>query len=334
VVGLGTFVGPFTGGAVVQGLAWEWIFWINVPIGLAAILLALSRVAESFGPNGRLDIGGLVLVGGGALGLVWGLVRGNSAGWASLEVLTALAAGALLVIAFVAWELRVDAPMLPMRFFRSRAFSAANAANLFLFASQFGSLFLLAQYLQVALGYGPLGAGLGLMPWAGLLMVFAPISGALADRTGERPLVVGGLLMQTIAMGWLALIARPDLAYIQMLPPLIISGFGLSMAMPATQKSVIGAVAVTEIGKASGAGSMVRWLGAVFGIAILAAVFAGSGGYTSAAAFSAGFGPAIGMAAVLSLGGALAGCFVPTSTKGAQHEQRVHRPLQDQTRRG
>jgi MFS family permease len=217
----------------------------------------------------------------------------------------------LLIVAFVAWELRSAAPMLPMRFFRLRAFSAANAANLFLYASQFGSLFLLGQYLQVALGYGPLGAGLGLMPWSGLLMVCAPISGALADRFGERPLVVGGLLMQTIGMGWLALLARSELSYIQMLPSLIISGCGLALAMPAAQKSVIGAVAVDEIGKASGAGSMVRWLGAVFGIAILAAVFADHGSFASPQTFTGGFAPAIGVAAGLALAGAIAGLGMP-----------------------
>ncbi len=311
MVGLGTLVGPLVGGAVVQGLAWEWIFWINVPIGLVAIPLILARVEESLGPNSRLDFGGLVLVTGGVFGLVWALVRGNGSGWSSLEVIAALAAGALLLAAFVAWELRAPAPMLPMRFFRRRAFSAANAVNLCLYASQFGTLFLLAQYLQVALGYGPLGAGLRLMPWSGLMMIFGPIGGALADRIGERPLAVGGLLMQTIGMGWLALSAGPGLAYSQMLPPLVVSGIGPSMAMPATQRSIIGAVAPDEIGKASGAGSTLRWLGAVLGIAILTAVFAGRGSLASPQAFTHGFGAAIGVAAALALVGAIVGLGMP-----------------------
>jgi EmrB/QacA subfamily drug resistance transporter len=311
VIGLGTFVGPLVGGAVVRGLAWEWIFWINVPIGLALVPLVLGRIEESRGPNGRFDAGGLVLVTGGVLGLVWGLVRGNGAGWASPEVVASLLAGALLLAALVAWELRAPAPMLPMRYFRLRAFSAANAANLCLFASQFGCLFLVAQYLQVALGYDPLGAGLRLTPWSGLLMIGAPVGGALADRIGERPLAVGGLLLQAIGMGWLALIATPDLAYARMLAPLIVSGAGLSMAMPAIQKSVIGAVAVHEIGKASGAGSTIRWLGAVLGIAILTAVFAGHGSLASPRAFTAGLVPALAVAAALALAGTFIGLAMP-----------------------
>jgi EmrB/QacA subfamily drug resistance transporter len=318
VVGLGTLVGPFVGGAVVQGLAWQWIFWINVPIGLVAIPLVLGRIEEGFGPNGRLDMGGLVLVTGGALGLVWALVRGSGAGWGSFEVIAALAGGALLLVAFVAWELRASSPMLPMRFFRLRAFSAANAVNLCLYASQFGTLFLLAQYLQVALGYGPLAAGLRLMPWSGLMLIFGPIGGALADRIGERPLAVGGLLMQTIGMGWLALLASPDLAYSQMLPPLIVSGIGLSMAMPATQRSIVGAVAPIEIGKASGAGSTLRWLGAVLGIAILGAVFASSGSLASPPAFTRGVVPALGVAAALALAGAILGLQMPGRRQAAE----------------
>ena len=141
--------------------------------------------------------------------MVWGLVRGNAAGWGSTEVVAALAAGALLAVAFVAWELRAREPMLPMRFFRSRAFSAANAANFFLFASLFGAVFFLAQFLQTALGYGPLDAGLRLVPWTATLLVVAPIAGALVDRIGERPLMVGGLLLQAVGMAWIALIAEP-----------------------------------------------------------------------------------------------------------------------------
>jgi EmrB/QacA subfamily drug resistance transporter len=311
ITGLAVASGPLVGGAVADGLAWEWIFWLNVPIGLVAIPLVLSRIEESFGGDTALDIRGLALVTGGALGIVWGLVRGNSAGWDSLEVIGSLAGGILLVAAFVAWELRAREPMLPMRFFRSRAFSAGNAAIFFTFASLFGAVFFFAQFLQAGLGYGPLDAGLRLMPWTATFMTVAPIAGALVDRIGERPFMVGGLLVQAIGMGWVALIAEPGMAYSELVLPFIVAGCGVSMAIPAAQNSVVGAVPHDSIGKAAGTNSMMRELGGVFGIAVLVAVFAGAGSYASAQEFTDGFAPAIGVTAALSLLGAMAGLYLP-----------------------
>jgi EmrB/QacA subfamily drug resistance transporter len=311
VTGLATLGGPMVGGAVTQGLAWQWIFWLNVPIGLLLIPLVVKRVEESFGTDTSLDFRGLALVTSGALGLVWGLVRGNSAGWTSPEVVVSLAAGALLALAFVAWELRAREPMLPMRFFRSRAFSAGNATSFLLSGSIFGAAFFFAQFLQTSLHYGPLGAGLRMAPWTVTLFLVAPIAGAWVNRVGERPLIVGGLLMQAVGFAWIALIARPGLAYPEMIPPLVLAGCGVSMAMPAAQNSVIGAVPRSGIGKASGAVNTLRQLGGTFGIAILAAVFAGTGGYASAQAFSDGFAPAIGVAAGLSLAASVVGLWTP-----------------------
>jgi EmrB/QacA subfamily drug resistance transporter len=311
ITGLAVVGGPVIGGAVAEGIAWEWIFWLNVPIGLAAIPLALARIDESFGRDKTLDVGGFALVAGGALGLVWGLVRGNATGWASLEVVTALTLGAALLVGFVAWELRAREPMLPMRFFRSRAFSAGNAGVFFLFASLFGAVFFLAQFLQTGLGHGPLEAGLQLVPWTGTLFLVAPVAGALADRVGARPLLVGGLALQAAGMAWIALIAEPGLAYGDMIAPLVVAGIGTSMAIPPAASAVVGAVAQAEVGKAAGANSMLRELGGVFGIAILVAVFAGAGSYASAEAFSDGFAAAIAVSAALSLAGAIAGLGLP-----------------------
>jgi EmrB/QacA subfamily drug resistance transporter len=311
ITGLSVAAGPLVGGAVVDGLDWEWIFWLNVPIGLIAIALVLARMQESRGPAIGLDIPGLALATTAALGIVWGLVRGNAAGWGSLEVVATLAAGALLVAAFVAWELRAREPMLPLPLFRSRAFSASNAVMFFTFASLFSAVFFFAQFLQTGLGYSPLETGLRLMPWTATFITVAPVAGALADRIGERPLMVTGLSLQVVGMGWLALIAEPGLAYTSMLAPLIISGVGVSMAIPATQNSAVGSVAADAIGKAAGINSMMRELGGVFGIAIAVAVFAGAGSYASAAAFADGFGPAIGVGAALALAGAIAGLALP-----------------------
>jgi EmrB/QacA subfamily drug resistance transporter len=311
ITGLAVASGPLVGGAVVQGLAWQWIFWINVPIGVIALPLVLTRMRESFGADTSLDIRGLALVTGGALGLVWGLVRGNQAGWDSPEVIGSLVLGVLLVAAFVASELRAREPMLPMSFFRSRAFSAGNAAIFLTFASLFGAVFFYAQLLQTALGYGPLGAGLRLMPWTATFMTVAPIAGALVDRIGERPFMVAGLTLQAVGLSWLALIVEPGMAYSQMLAPFIVGGVGVSMAIPAAQNSVLGSVAESALGKAAGTNSMMRELGGVFGIAVVVAVFAGAGSYASAQAFTDGFAPAILVAAGLALAGAAAGLALP-----------------------
>src|SRR6516225_9136060 len=305
VTGLGVVLGPLAGGAVVQGISWPWIFWINVPIGLATIALTQARVGESFGPNSALDLPGLVLITGGAFGIVWALVRGNSADWGSAEVIGALAAGAALLVAFIAWELRARQPMLPMRLFGSRAFSAGNAAIFFLWGSALGSVFFLAQFLQIGLHYTPLAAGARLMPWGAAVFIAAPAAGARIRRTG-------GLLLAAAGAAWLALAAKPHLAYWQLLVPLVLTGLGFSAAIPAAQSSVLSHVAPQHIGKASGTFTMVRQLGGALGIALAVAVFARQGSYASPQAFSAGYGPALGICAALALAGSVAGLLAPS----------------------
>jgi EmrB/QacA subfamily drug resistance transporter len=317
VTGLATIGGPVIGGAVAQGISWEWIFWVNVPIGLVALPLVLARIEESRGPDAALDLRGFALITGGAFGIVWGLVRGNSAGWGSAEVVAALGLGALLVIAFAAWELRAREPMLPMRFFRSRSFSAGNAATFFLFAALFGAVFFFAQFLQTALAYGPLDAGLRLLPWTATLFVVAPIAGALADRIGERPLIVGGLALQAAGLGWIALIAAPDLDFAALIAPSILTGIGTSMAIPATANAVVGGVATEAVGKAAGANGLLRELGGVFGVALAVTVFAGAGSYASPQAFTDGFAAAIGAAAAIAMIGAVAGLALPARRTAA-----------------
>jgi EmrB/QacA subfamily drug resistance transporter len=311
-VGLAVLSGPVVGGAITQGLAWQWIFLINVPIGVALIPLARRRIPESLGPAGAVDLPGVALVTAAALGLVWGLTRGNSAGWASPEVAGALTAGTALVLVFAAWELRAPAPMLPMRLFRSPAFAIGNAISFLLFASNFSTVFFMAQFQQVALGQDPLSAGIRLLPWTAPLLFIAPRAGALADRVGERPLIVGGLLLQAAGMATIAVIAAPGLAYAVMVAPMVIAATGIAMAMPAAQKAVVGSVSPPDIGKASGAYNTMRWFGAVFGVAILVAVFAATGGYASPQSFTQGFSHAITAAAAIALTGAAAGLALPS----------------------
>jgi MFS family permease len=204
--------------------------------------------------------------------------------------------------------------------------SAGNAAGFLLFASLFGAVFFFAQFLQVAQHYDPLATGLRLAPWTVALSLVAPAAGALAGRIGERPLVVTGLALQAVGFGWIALIANPALGYPAMIAPLLIAGAGVSMAMPATQNSVISAVPASAIGKASGTFNTLCQLGAAFGIAIAAAVFARAGSYASAQAFSAGFAPAADVAAALSLAAAIAGARIPVRRTRAGDERIAERP--------
>jgi EmrB/QacA subfamily drug resistance transporter len=326
LTGLALIAGPVIGGAIAQGIAWRWIFWINLPIGLIAIPLILLRIRESAAqaPPRELDLRGLVLVTGAACGLVCGLMRANRVGWSSPETIATLAAGLILTLGFIAWERRANAPMMPMRFFRARAFASGNAASLLFYAAMYGTLFLLPQFLQSAQGHGPLGAGLRLLPWTATLFVVAPIAGALVNRIGERALIVGGLLLQAAGMAWVALIVAPALPDAALAVPLMIAGAGVSMAMPAAQNAVLSAVAPTEIGQASGCFNTLRYLGGAFGIAIEVAVFTAAGGVGSAASFGRGFAAAIGVAAGLSLLGAIAGLWQPGR----------HRPVMSPARAG
>jgi MFS family permease len=241
--------GPVVGGAITEGIAWQWIFWLNVPIAAIAIALLLARVEESFGARAAADLPGIALVTGASLGLIWGLVRANTVGWTSAEVTSASAAGALLTIAFVSWERRARRPMLPISMFRSRAFSAGNAVSFLLFASNLSATYFSAQFQQETLGQGPLEAGLRLLPLTAALFVAAPIAGALVDRLGERPLIVGGMLLQAVGTAWIAVIAEPDLAYAATVAPMVSVGLGSAMAMPAAQKAVVGAGGPSEIGR-------------------------------------------------------------------------------------
>jgi EmrB/QacA subfamily drug resistance transporter len=311
ITGLAVAGGPLVGGAVVEGLAWQWIFWINVALGAVLIPLILRKVSESRGPKVRVDLPGIALVSAGSFGLVWALVRGNTSGWTNVEVLAALAGGATALAAFVIWELRTRAPMLPMPYFRVRAFSAGNVAGFFMIASLFGAVFLMAQYLQIVSGDSPLTAGLQMLPWTATPMVIAPLAGTLADRLGERWILTTGLVLQGLGLGWVALVAGPATHYLALMPGLLVAGVGISMATPAAQNVVIGAVPPQAIGKASGTSNTLRQLGGVFGIAVAIAVFTRTGDLTPAS-FTGGFSPAVLVIAGLSLIGALSASLVPT----------------------
>jgi EmrB/QacA subfamily drug resistance transporter len=303
--GLAVAGGPLVGGAVVQGLSWHWIFWVNVPIGLAAAALSAVKLPESRGPATRLDLPAVALVSGGSVALAWGLVRAGDAGWGSAEVVAALSAGVLLLAGFVGWERRAANPMLPMRLLRIRPFAAAGVAGFLMTAAIFSAAFLISQYFQLGLGYSPLATGLRFLPWTATPVLVAPVAGALADRIGPRPLMVIGLLLQGAGLGWIALIAGTGTGYGRLVLPLVIAGVGISMALPTVPTAALGAVPPADLGKASGVTNTLQRFGGVFGVAAVAAVFAAHGHLGTPASVTAGFRPALAVSAGLSALGAI-----------------------------
>ena len=318
--GLAVALGPLIGGAVTEGISWQWIFWINVPIGVVLIPLAWRRLGESHGPSTSLDLGGLVLVSGGLLGIVWGLVRGNGVGWTSPEIAASLVIGALLVAAFVLWELRTPAPMLPMRFFRNRTFTHANVASLFMFFGMFGSIFLLAQFFQTVQGYSPLQAGIRILPWTAMPIFVAPAAGALSDRIGGHRIMGVGLALQAVGLGWLAAVSTPTVPYSELVTPFFLSGIGMALFFAPVANVVLGSVRPQEEGQASGANNAIRELGGVFGVAVLASIFASYGGYGSPQQFVDGLSPAVWVGAIVVGIGALAALTIPSRRRPQQSE--------------
>jgi EmrB/QacA subfamily drug resistance transporter len=311
VSGLAIALGPLVGGAVVDGISWHWIFWLNVPIGLAVIPLARRRLAESHGPARSLDLPGVALASAGLLGIVYGIVRGAELGWTSTTVLSSLIAGGALVVAFLVWEHRAPQPMLPLRFFRSRAFSAVNGVSLAMYFGVFGSIFLLAQFFQVTQGYSPLEAGLRTLPWTGMPMLVAPLAGLLSDRIGSRPLMATGLALQAGAIAWLASISTPSVPYGDLVIPFVMAGTGMALVFAPAANAVLGAVRPEEAGQASGATNAIRELGGVLGIAVLATVFSHNGSYASPEAYTTGMTSAIWVGAAVLAAGALVALLVP-----------------------
>ncbi|POX43770.1 MFS transporter [Streptomyces sp. Ru71] len=331
VNGLAVASGPLIGGSLTEHISWHWIFWLNVPLGIALLPLARLRLAESYGTGAPLDIPGTLLASGGLFGIVYGLVRGPADGWTSSLVLLGLIAGGALLAGFVLHGTRAKNPMLPMRLFRSRSFSGINAASMLMFLGMFGSIFLLSQYMQGVLGYSPTQAGLRMLPWTGMPMLVAPIAGILADRIGGRPVVAVGLFLQAAGLGYLASASTADASYASQLPGLIISGVGMALFFAPASHLVMSSVRPAEQGIASGANNALREVGGALGIAIMSSIFSAQGGYESGQAFVDGLRPAVLTgAAVVALAG-VAALLIPTArhaitTRTASEDPRTLEP--------
>ncbi|MEU6062951.1 MULTISPECIES: DHA2 family efflux MFS transporter permease subunit [Streptomyces] len=318
VNGLAVASGPLIGGSLTEHVSWHWIFWLNVPLGLALLPLARLRLSESYGAGARLDIPGTLLASGGLFGLVYGLVRGPADGWTSSLVLTGLIAGVALLAAFVVHGSRAKNPMLPMRLFRSRAFAGINAASLLMFLGMFGSIFLLSQYMQGVLGYSPTQAGLRMLPWTGMPMLVAPIAGILSDRIGGRPVVATGLFLQAVGLGYLAYVDTAGASYAAQLPALIISGIGMALYFAPAANLVMSSVRPQEQGIASGANNALREVGGALGIAIMSSIFSAQGGYESAQSFVDGLRPALVTGSGVVALAAVAALVIPARRRAAR----------------
>jgi EmrB/QacA subfamily drug resistance transporter len=278
VSGLGVALGPLIGGAVVQGWDWEAIFWINVPVGIISVPLVLIALPNSFGARVRADVLGVILVGLGVLGVVFGIVRGNDAGWDSAQVLGALIAGGVLILAFLWWENRTAAPLLPLRLFRDRSFSIANVVGFGFSFGMFGSVFILIQFLQVVKGASPLEAAIQTTPWTMAPMIVAPLAGLIAPRVGTRLLIAAGLALQSIALFWLAGTMSATVPYTTMLFPFILAGIGMGLVFSPSSTAVLATMPEIDRAKASGTNSTLREIGVALGVAVLTAVFTGANG--------------------------------------------------------
>lgn len=311
VTGLAVASGPLIGGTLTEHISWQWIFWLNVPIGLVLLPVARLRLRESYAPDARLDVPGTLLVSGGLFGIVYALVSATGDGWTSPTVLTGFLVGTALLAGFVHHGFRAKNPMLPMRLFRDRAFFGINIASLLMFLGMFGSIFLLSQFLQSGLGYTPTEAGLRMLPWTGMPMLVAPIAGYLSDRYGGRPVVVTGLALQAAGLGLFAIVLAPDVSYAAQLPGLIVGGVGMAMYFAPASSLVMSSVRSSEQGIASGASNALREVGGALGVAVLASVFAARGGYESPQAFSDGTVPALWIGAAAVALAALVALLIP-----------------------
>jgi EmrB/QacA subfamily drug resistance transporter len=311
ISGLGVALGPLIGGAVVENWSWEAIFWLNVPVGVIAIPLALYALPNTRGARVRADVLGVLLAGLGVLGVVFGVVRGNDAGWTSGEVLTGLIGGGVLLVAFVLWQARTSAPLLPLRFFRDRSFTLANIVAMTFSFGAFGAVFILIQFLQVVQGRSPLEAGVWTMPWTLAPMVVAPLAGIVAPRVGTRTLITGGMVFLSAGLFWIAGTMSADVTFTTLLPGFLLAGIGMGAVFGPISTAVLARMPQYDHAKASGTNSTLREIGVALGIAVLTAVFTGNGGQLTPTGYVDAAQPAVMVGAAVVAASAIVAAFLP-----------------------
>jgi EmrB/QacA subfamily drug resistance transporter len=306
VAGLGVASGPLVGGVVTEGLDWHWVFWVNVPLGLATAVAVLRVLPETYGPRNRLDPLGMVTASGAMAALVWGVLRAPDAGWGSVEVLGALALGVALLVAFVSWERVAPAPMVPLSLFGSRVFSASAGTQLLMSGSIFATAYMTSEFFQVSRGDSPLGAGLRFLPWTMTPLLVAPVAGRLVDRVGARALAAPGLVLQAVGFVWMLHAAHTHASYVDFVAPFVVAGVGISMALPAASAAGLNAAPPELLGRAAGVLNTLQQLGQAAGVATVTVVFEAHGSLSSPAEMLSGYEPTLVTTAAISVLGALA----------------------------
>lgn len=318
IVGTGVGTGPLIGGVMTDAFGWQSIFWINIPLGIVTVLLAVRFMGESRGERQPLDLLGLVLISAGLLFVVRAVQGAESAGWGDATTLTQLASGAALVLGFVAWENKAAAPMLPLSLLRMPSFASANASGFLMGAALFSAGVLITQYFQLGRGFTPTESGLGLLPWTATPILVSPLAGKLAESVGNRPLIAAGLALQGVGLGWFGLLADVDTSYLVLMAPLFVAGVGISLVFPTVAAATLEAAGPARMGVASSTSNASRQVGGAIGIAAIGAVFLTAGGFESVTAIVDGLRPALFVAAAVSLIGALTGLGVRSSRRSVQ----------------
>ena len=294
VSGLGVALGPLVGGAAVEGWNWQAIFWINLPVGLVSIPLAILALPNtSFRSSARIDFPSMLLVGGAILGVVYGIVRGNEVGWTSTQVVGSIVAGIVALALFIWRQSRSLSPLVPLRLFRDRSFALANVVGLIFSFGAFGAVFILIQFMQIVQGRSPLEAGILTMPWTLAPMIVAPLAGLVAPRVGTRVLLSLGLASLSAGILWMAYCIALNAPYLQQLPGFVLAGLGMGLVFAPLSTAVLANMTQRDHGTASGVSSMVREVGVALGIAVLTAVFTGAGGELTAAGYVDAAVPAV-----------------------------------------
>ena len=308
VNGLGVAAGPIIGGAVVEDLHWSVIFWINIPVGVLSLALvrwSLGSAASQASPasaGARTDLLGLVAGTAFVFPLTWALSEGGSRGWTSPLVVSCLGIAAVSLLCFIRHERREREAYVPMRLFADRRFSLVNAVAVLFSAGIFGSVFLVSQYLQIGMGFGPLESGLRAAPWTMVPMAVAPLAGLLVRRRGPRAVLLTGMVLQTAAVGCFTLLAGRDHsggAYSAYVLPMLIAGAGMGLTFSPLATAVLVGVPSSDRAVVSGINQTARQLGTATGIALCTAIFTAFGAYAPGSSFTAGLVPALAVCVLL-----------------------------------
>jgi EmrB/QacA subfamily drug resistance transporter len=307
VSALALAIGPLVGGLITEHASWNWVFLINVPVGILGIVASYLLIDESrdMSENQRLDLTGLVLSGAGLFSLTYALIEANSYGWTSTRILALFAAAAVLLVGFVVWELRTRVPMLDLTLFRNGTFAGANAVILLVGFAMFGIFFYVSLYMQNILGFSAVQAGASFLPMTLLIIICAPIAGRLSDRIGSRWLMTSGMTLLGIQLLYYSTLGTTA-GFFNLLPGLLIGGLGMSLTMTPSAAAVIGSVPVDKAGVGSAVMNSMRQVGGSLGIAALGAILAhGVAGRTTPEAFVDGYSMALRVGAIVTLTGAV-----------------------------